>query len=61
MIEIHELIIEARVTDSSPSDYPAGQHYPLAAHYEKQLVDRITEQVMRQVLTQLREESGGMR
>ncbi len=57
-IEIHELVIEARVTDDSE---PAERHAGVALLDEQQLIERITRQVLRQVLTQLQEESWGLR
>ncbi|MEN4128706.1 DUF5908 family protein [Serratia marcescens] len=57
-IEIHELVIEARVTDDSEA---TERHAGVALLDEQQLIERITRQVLRQVLTQLQEESWGVR
>ncbi|MDC6111873.1 DUF5908 family protein [Serratia rubidaea] len=50
-IEIHELVIEARVTDDGSE--PAERHAGVAFLDEQQLIERITRQVLRQVPTQL--------
>ncbi|HDJ1440009.1 DUF5908 family protein [Serratia rubidaea] len=50
-IEIHELVIEARVTDDDSE--PAERHAGVALLDEQQLIERITRQVLRQVQTQL--------
>lgn len=62
MIEIHELIIEARVTDDSPAGQVSLPHQGIrTSEDEKQLVERITQQVMRKIMTELREELWGMK
>lgn len=59
-IEIHELIIEAHITDDAPA-LRQQQTDGMVLNHERQLIEHITQQVLRQVLTQLREEPWGMR
>jgi len=60
-IEIHELIIEAYISDDAVTDIRKQQAGEMALKNEQQLIERITQQVLRQVLTHLHEEPWGIR